>query len=93
MSAVATAENLQNLANQARLFGDPAWLREQSAGDLAILHRIMTDRAFSILSAWRPAGLEATPGEGLAPTVNGHRPAVNDTATSAPGCTGKTPIC
>lgn len=50
---------LAALASEARLFGDPDWLKGQSASDLAILHGVLADKLVRIL-----AGVEAA-AEGL----------------------------
>jgi transposase-like protein len=48
------SETLTTLGVQARHFRDPGWLAEQSAGDLAILHGVLNDKAVRILGALRP---------------------------------------
>jgi transposase-like protein len=47
-------ELLQTLAVQQRHFRDKAWLGQQSAADLAVLHGVSADKAFRILEAIRP---------------------------------------
>ncbi|HEY3281410.1 MAG TPA: hypothetical protein VGN26_03985 [Armatimonadota bacterium] len=44
-------ETLTTLAVQARHFRDPAWLKEQHASELAILHGVQTDKAIRLLEA------------------------------------------
>jgi transposase-like protein len=48
------SETLTTLGVQSRHFRDRAWLAEQSAGDLAILHGVLNDKAVRILSALQP---------------------------------------
>lgn len=43
--------NLQTLHNQVRLFGDQEWLRQQPAGEVAVLHGVLTDKAIRLLEA------------------------------------------
>jgi transposase-like protein len=45
---------LTMLEAQTRAFSDPAWLREQSAGDLALLHGITAGKVFRVLAALEP---------------------------------------
>lgn len=51
--AYYTAANLRSLTKQVELFGDPDWLRGQSAADLAILHGVQADKAIAILAGWQ----------------------------------------
>lgn len=44
--------NLEALTAQARVFGDPAWLREQGAQEVGVLHGIMTDKAVRLIEAF-----------------------------------------
>lgn len=44
--------NLQALKAQAEQFSDKAWLKEQDASDLAILHGVMTDKAVRLMEAF-----------------------------------------
>ncbi len=44
-------ENLTTLQVQAVAFRDDAWLKEQPAGELAILHGVMTDKCVRLLEA------------------------------------------
>ena len=43
--------NLATLEAQAVAFRDPAWLKAQPAGELAILHGVMTDKCVRLLEA------------------------------------------
>lgn len=43
--------NLSALRKQQEVFADPAWLRTQDAGELAVLHGVMTDKAIRLLEA------------------------------------------
>ncbi len=47
-------ELLQTLAVQQQHFRDKAWLGQQGAADLAVLHGVSADKAFRILEAIRP---------------------------------------
>lgn len=49
-------EILEALTSQARLTGDPDWLRKQSAADIAALHIALSERAFRLLSAIEEPG-------------------------------------
>ena len=51
--------NLETLHNQVRLFGNEEWLRQQPAGEVAVLHGILTDKAIRLLEA-----LASSQGEG-----------------------------
>ena len=55
-------ENLTTLTAQAVVFRDPAWLRSQEAGSLAVLHGVMADKSTRLL--------EALEGSGVQPTAN-----------------------
>jgi len=44
---------LETLTAQLRVFGDPNWIKEQPAGELAILHGVISDKLVRVL-----AGLE-----------------------------------
>jgi hypothetical protein len=61
------AENLTTLRAQAVAFRDPTWLQSQDAGELAVLHGVMTDKAVRLLEALEGSGV--TP----APSTNGPR--------------------
>lgn len=50
--------NLETLRAQARVFGDEEWLKQQSAGELAVLHGVMTDKAVRLLEAMSKANGE-----------------------------------
>ena len=43
--------NLSTLASQQRVFSDHDWLKTQDAGELAVLHGVMTDKAIRLLEA------------------------------------------
>lgn len=47
-------ESLQTLVAQAKVFRDPAWLKECNAQDAAILHGVMTDKTVRLLNAMTP---------------------------------------
>ena len=47
-------EAFTTLSVQARHFRDLAWLKEQPADELAVLHGVITDKAIRILSAAEP---------------------------------------
>lgn len=47
-------ENLTTLAVQAEHFRDKAWLLEQPANELAVLHGVAADKAIRLLEAYRP---------------------------------------
>lgn len=51
--------NLTTLRAQQVVFADPAWLRQQNAADLAVLHGVMTDKAIRLLEALGTAGAPA----------------------------------
>jgi transposase-like protein len=42
--------NLESLTTQAKAVSDPEWIRKQSAKDLALLHGVMFDKSFRILT-------------------------------------------
>lgn len=44
-------ENLRTLRAQAETFRDADWLREQDAGELAVLHGVMCDKSVRLLEA------------------------------------------
>ncbi len=44
-------ETLITLTAQARVFRDEAWLKQQPAGELAVLHGVQTDKAIRLLEA------------------------------------------
>ncbi len=43
--------NLTTLKQQQVVFSDPVWLAKQEAGELAVLHGVMTDKAIRLLEA------------------------------------------
>lgn len=43
--------NLITLKVQAEVFADKAWLKKQPAGELAVLHGVLTDKAVRLLDA------------------------------------------
>lgn len=43
--------NLSTLRSQQTVFSDPVWLEKQEAGELAVLHGVMTDKAIRLLEA------------------------------------------
>ncbi len=43
--------NLKTLRAQQLVFSDAVWLKTQDAGDLAVLHGVMTDKAIRLLEA------------------------------------------
>jgi transposase-like protein len=43
--------NLVTLERQAAFFGDEAWLKRQTASDVAVLHGVMTDKSVRLLEA------------------------------------------
>lgn len=47
-------ELLVTLSVQARIFREPSWVKQQDAADLAMLHGVMADKGFRILSAAQP---------------------------------------
>lgn len=49
--------NLSTLKAQLVVFADPDWLRKQEAGQVAVLHGVMTDKAIRLLEALGGAGL------------------------------------
>jgi hypothetical protein len=46
---------LQALTAQARVAGDPEYIKKQPAGELAILHGVLSDKLVRILAAIEPA--------------------------------------
>lgn len=44
-------ETLVTLTAQARVFRDENWLKQQPAGELAVLHGVQTDKAIRLLEA------------------------------------------
>lgn len=55
-------ETLTTLSVQARAFRNEAWLAEQPASEVAVLHGVLTDKAIRILSALEPGAEPAEPG-------------------------------
>jgi transposase-like protein len=47
-------ESIETLTTQARAVRDDAWLRRQSAADLAVLHGVMFDKTARLLAAFEP---------------------------------------
>jgi transposase-like protein len=47
-------ESIETLTTQARVVRDDAWLRRQSAADLAVLHGVMFDKTARLLAAFEP---------------------------------------
>lgn len=43
--------NLNTLRTQAEVFADKTWLKKQAAGELAVLHGVLTDKAVRLLEA------------------------------------------
>ena len=43
--------NLRTLKAQTVVFSDPLWLAKQDAGEVAVLHGVMTDKAIRLLEA------------------------------------------
>ena len=58
-------ENLKTLQAQAIAFRDADWLRTQDAGEVAVLHGVMCDKAVRLL--------EALDGSGVSPTDSGRQ--------------------
>ena len=50
--------NLETLQSQAVFFRDSEWLRDQPAGELAVLHGVMTDKAVRLLEALEGSGVQ-----------------------------------
>ena len=44
-------DNLAALRAQAKVMGDPEWVRKQDANEVAVMHGIMTDKAVRLLEA------------------------------------------
>jgi transposase-like protein len=53
--------NLSTLRAQQIVFADAEWLKKQDAGELAVLHGVMTDKAIRLLEAL--GGAAPTPSE------------------------------
>ncbi len=49
-------ESLITLTEQAVAFRDPEWVKEQPAGDLAVLHGVLSDKTVRILEAMGSGG-------------------------------------
>lgn len=47
-------EYIETLRVQVRATRDEAWIKSQSANDLAILHGVLSDKAVRLLAAFRP---------------------------------------
>lgn len=45
---------LSALEAQARVFADPEWIKAQPAGELAILHGVLSDKITRVLTALEP---------------------------------------
>lgn len=43
--------NLNTLRTQSEVFADKAWLKKQAAGELAVLHGVLTDKTVRLLEA------------------------------------------
>lgn len=43
--------NLKTLVAQSKVFGDPEWIRQQDAQEMAVLHGVITDKTVRILEA------------------------------------------
>jgi hypothetical protein len=54
-------ETLEALRKQSAIFGDPVWLKQQTAADAAVLHGVMTDKAVRLLEALNGAEPEPRP--------------------------------
>jgi hypothetical protein len=48
-------DSIGALRAQLAVFGDPDWLKKQSAADVAILHGVVADKTARLLAAVRPA--------------------------------------
>ena len=46
------AANLRALRLQSEIFSDSNWLKGQEAGELAVLHGVMTDKAIRLMEAF-----------------------------------------
>ena len=46
---------LDTLTAQLRLVGEPDWIRQQNARDLAILYGVVHDKAMTVYAAWERA--------------------------------------
>lgn len=49
------ATNLRTLEAQSKAVGDPDYIKNQPASELAVLHGVIADKTFRILSALEPA--------------------------------------
>lgn len=47
-------DSIGALRSQLAVFGDPDWLKKQSAAELAILHGVVADKTARLLAAARP---------------------------------------
>ena len=45
---------IETLRIQVRVTRDEAWIKRQSAGELAVLHGVYNDKAIRLLAAFRP---------------------------------------
>jgi transposase-like protein len=52
--------NLKTLTEQQKVFADPEWLKKQDAGEVAVLHGVMTDKAIRLLEALGGPGHAST---------------------------------
>ncbi len=48
-------ESIDTLTEQVRCAGDVAWIRQQNAAQLAMLHGVMFDKTVRLLAALQPA--------------------------------------
>lgn len=55
--------NLEALAAQAQVFGDPKWLRRQGAQEVGVLHGIMTDKAVRLIEAFSAHDSDSSTGD------------------------------
>lgn len=58
-------DSIGALRSQLAVFGDPDWLKKQSAAELAILHGVVADKTARLLAAARPG----EPGDTIAGAV------------------------
>ena len=58
------ATGLQTLTAQARVAGDPDWITQQPAGELAIFHGVLADKLVRILAALETSDVSPTPSHG-----------------------------
>jgi transposase-like protein len=59
-------ELIEMWRKQLVVFGDPEWLKKQSAGELAVLHGVAVDKGIRLLEALEAGGeggADATPGQ------------------------------